>query len=184
MSIYTKKGDKGETSLFDPKKKEPLRLSKDSLQIEAIGALDELNSFLGIAKSQLTDKNLVKVIVTLQKDLFTTASILAGSNLPFAAAKVTRLEKAIDSWANKLPEVKNFIISGGSYSGTLLFYARTLARRAERRVVGLAKVEKVRPTTLKFLNRLSDYLWMFSRFVNHSQGGKEEYWLNRQKQRK
>ncbi len=175
MPIYTKKGDKGETGMISPKDA-PVRLGKDSLRVNAIGAIDELNSFLGIAKSFTKHKEVEELIKETQLDLFTTASILAGSDLKLSSSKVKKMEKQIDFWESKLPKVTNFIISGGSNTGTMIFYARALARKAERRVVALSKEEKVRPTILKFLNRLSDYLWMFSRYVNMSEGFTEEIW--------
>jgi len=179
MPIYTKKGDKGETGLFTSNKNGPKRLSKDSLRIEVIGAIDEVNSVLGVAKSFVSDPKIVRIITNLQKDLFITASIIAGSNLSFSSSKVKRLEQAIDEWDKRLPRVSNFIIPGGSQAGALIFYARAMSRRAERRAVSLNKVEKLRPVTLKFLNRVSDYLWMLSRQVNSSEGFGEEIWMGR-----
>lgn len=180
MPIYTKKGDKGETGMIAPKES-PVRLGKDSLRVNAIGAIDELNSFLGVAKSFTRHKEIEELIKQIQLDLFATASILAGSDLKLSSTKVKKMEKDIDKWESVLPKINNFIISGGSQTGTFVFYARALARKAERRVVALSKEEKVKPVILKFLNRLSDYLWMFSRYVNKEEGFSEEIWKTKNK---
>lgn len=179
MAIYTKRGDKGKTGLY---LKERKRVSKDSLRIKAIGALDELNSFLGVVCSFSEDPKLVNQTKEIQKDLLTIGSILAGSKLRFFKTKTKRLEKKIDELEKKLPPLENFILPGGSRLAALLHYARTLARRVECETATLDKVEKVKPQILSFLNRLSDFLFMLARDVNYRMGIKEEVWVGRRKE--
>ncbi len=177
MAIYTKRGDKGETSLFDPESRQNLRTSKDSLRISAIGEIDEANSFLGIISA--SDDKLKKEIQKIQRDLFTIGSILAGARLHFSSSKTKRLEKEIDRFEGTLPILKNFILLGGSETGAKLHFARTLIRRAERSLVSLNNIEKISPQILTFINRLSDYLFMLARKVNFDAGKKEEIWKNK-----
>lgn len=178
MSIYTKKGDKGETGLFD---KEKGRVSKDSLRVEAIGSVDELNSFLGVCASLSESPETTSIIKEIQKDLLTIGSITAGSKLKFFKNKTTRFEKIIDEIEAKLPPLKNFIVPGGTNLASHLQYARSLSRRAERRMVALSKVEKVRPQVLTYLNRLSDTLFMLAREANFREGVKDELWVGGKK---
>ncbi len=161
MAIYTKKGDKGKTSLFAGK-----RVSKASKLINAIGAIDELNSFLGI----------IGGLKKIQGDLFTINAILAGKELKFPSSKTKNLEKQIDKIEKKLPVQKHFIYYGGTKKAALLFYARALCRRAERAVVALSKIRDLKSETLVYLNRLSDYLFILARNENRKKGIKEEKW--------
>ena len=171
MAIYTKKGDRGETSLF-LKKLTPA--SKDSVRVSAIGALDETNSYLGVIVSEKTE--LKKSISEVQKNLFVISSILAGAKLRFSKTKTKKLERVIDRLEGALPALKNFILPGGSKAAAKLFFARALVRRAERAVVSLNLVEEVKPEIMSYLNRLSDYLFMIAREVNSQEGRKEEVW--------
>jgi cob(I)alamin adenosyltransferase len=109
MPIYTKKGDKGETGMISPNPEEKIRLSKSSLKVRAIGAIDELDSFIGLAKSFTDNKNYIKILSDVQRDLLTTGSILAGSSLKFSKAKTAKLERKIDEWDLVLPKLSNFI---------------------------------------------------------------------------
>jgi cob(I)alamin adenosyltransferase len=161
MAIYTKKGDKGETGTFNGK-----RISKSSRLIRLIGTIDELNSFLGIIGG-LTD---------IQGDLFTISSILSGGKLRFTKAKTKKLEKQIDKWEKILPVQKNFIYYGGSKESSLIFFARALARRAERSLVSFTKKEKISEAILIYFNRLSDYLFVLGRLINYKEGVKESFW--------
>ena len=174
MAIYTKKGDRGETSLFSS----PQKVSKSSLRIRAIGAVDEANSFLGVVVSE---NPLVAELKEVQRDLFTIGAILAGAQLRFPKAKTKRLEKRIDEIEGKLPVLKNFILPGGFPSAAKLFFARTLVRRAERALVALNQKEPLRPEVLVYLNRLSDYLFMLAREVNFKIGVSEESWRGSKK---
>jgi cob(I)alamin adenosyltransferase len=166
VAIYTKAGDKGETKVFDKKTGELTRVSKDSCKIKAIGAIDELNSFLGII-GDLTE---------LQGDLFTINSILAGSSLRFTSVKTKKLEKQLDKWEGKLPVQKNFIYYSGTLRATQIFFARALSRRAERELVELSKEQEVPEAIKTYFNRLSDYLFMLARSENFKAKVKEKFW--------
>lgn len=170
MAIYTKKGDYGETSLFDQK----VRVSKDSLRIGAIGVVDEINSYLGIISSH--DSGVGKILEGIQKNLFRIGAILAGAKLRLSVSETRKLEKQIDKLEGNLPVLRNFILPGGSRMGAEIHYARTLIRRAERKVVALSNAEKIGPQILTYLNRLSDYLFMLARKVNYEAGVREEIW--------
>ena len=172
MSIYTKKGDKGETGLFGTKR----RCSKDSLIFDAIGRIDELNSYLGVCVSASENPKIVNILLNIQKDLLTIGTVLAGSDLKFYGSRYLRLEKIIDRLDRELPELKNFIIPGGTGFASHLHFARTLSRRAERGVVRLNKKEKVKPQILTYLNRLSDLLFTLARYANFEVGVEDEIW--------
>jgi len=172
MSIYTKKGDQGKTGLYSDQK----RLTKDSSRIKAVGAVDELNSFLGVVVSASEDSHLVKILNEIQRDLLTMGSIIGGNNLLFSKTKTRRIEQQIDKLEKELPKLSNFIVPGGTETAAKLQFARTIARRAEREVVGLSKEESVKPQILIYLNRLSDGLFMFARKANFSKSVEEETW--------
>ena len=173
MAIYTKKGDRGETSIFSGK-----HLPKSSLRIKSIGAVDEANSFLGIVISEAPQLKELKVV---QRNLFAIGSILAGAPLRFPKSRTRALEKELDRMEGELSVLKNFILPGGGKTGAKLFFARTLARRAERALVSLNKREPLRTEVLVYINRLSDYLFMVGREVNHKEGIKEEVWRGKRK---
>lgn len=175
MPIYTKKGDKGETGLFS-EKSESIRVSKDSIRVEAIGATDELNSYLGIVLNYCEDKNREKFIREIQTDLFTINSIIAGARLKFNKSRTTRLEKEIDKIDLIIPKLTTFVLPAGTQFATHLMYARTLARKAERRVAALNKAEKVHPNVVMYMNRLSDMIFTLFREANFNAGMKETYW--------
>lgn len=172
VSIYTKKGDKGETGLYGTNR----RCSKDSPVFRTIGAIDELNSYLGVIVSESEDKKLVGQLQKVQVNLLTVGSILSGSKFRFSSVQTTKLEKEIDEMEDKLPVLKNFILPGGNKVGAKLHFARSLARKAERSVVGLNKKEKVKPQILVYFNRLSDYLFVLARGVNLETGEAEQVW--------
>lgn len=178
MPIYTKKGDKGETGLFS-ENEEKIRISKDSLQIEAIGAVDELNSYLGVATSFCANPETRIFIEKIQTNLFTINSIMAGANLKFSKTQTTLLEKAIDKIDKKIPKLTTFVLPFGSRFATHLMYARAMARRAERRVVALGKFKKVRPNILQYLNRLSDMIFTLFREANFEADIKDIPWKGR-----
>lgn len=157
MAIYTKTGDKGKTGTFSGK-----RISKSSNLITTIGAIDELNSYLGI----------IGGLAEIQKNLFTINSILTGAKLKFPDDAAQKLEREIDKWEGSLPVLKNFIIYSGTKKATQIFYARALARRAERLLVIL----RPKQTILVYINRLSDYLFMLARKENFKKKVKEIYW--------
>ncbi len=189
MSVYTRFGDKGKTSLYGGK-----TVSKGSIRVEAYGNLDELNSFLGIILSDLKDKTIRESILNIQKDLFEIGSSIASTAVNkhkalgiYLKKRVKDFEKEIDSLTKKLPELENFILPGGGKAGSKLHFARTIARRAERRIVALAekdlpagRQEKVLPEILVYLNRLSDLLFTYARFINYKEKQKEIKWITRE----
>lgn len=178
MSIYTKQGDKGKTKVFDKTSSNLVGVSKMSCKIRSIGAIDELNSFLGVVVAFSSDRTLYKRLREVQSDLFTINSILAGSNLGFSKAKVKKMEHEIDNWEGNLPVQKNFIYYSGSQTSSLLFYARALCRRAERSLVSYYhRSQSTDHSPLVFMNRLSDFLFILARKVNFDEKVKEEYWI-------
>lgn len=181
MAIYTKRGDKGETSVYDEGSAQRTRVSKDSLRVEALGAIDELNSFLGVCASFSENPSLTKILKEIQANLLTIGSITAGSNLKFSKAKTNRLEKLIDDLEGKLPVLANFVVPGGTKLASHLQYARALVRRTERRVVALSKEQKINPAILKYLNRLSDSLFMLAREANNNAGVMDEVWIGKKR---
>jgi cob(I)alamin adenosyltransferase len=170
MVIYTKKGDRGETSLFDAKR----RVLKSSSYIRAVGSIDELNSYLGIILAHSKNISLNKILLLIQNNLFTINAILAGANLKLDNSEVRQLEMIVDNIERKLPILKNFILPGGSKISAELMYARTLARRAEREMVGVNFRNK--PEILAYVNRLSDTLFMLARNQNFKSKFKEIIW--------
>lgn len=167
--VYTRTGDTGETGLVDGS-----RVSKASERVEAYGDVDELNSLLGMVRVKLTHEELDGVLGIIQNDLFIVGSDLASP----MSIEVPRVEQpAIDQleeWADKyleqLEPLKEFILPGGSEAGAMLHLARTVARRAERRVVSLCGVEEINNLVITYLNRLSDLLFVLAREVNRRDG--------------
>ncbi len=181
MSIYTKFGDKGKTSLYGGK-----TVSKAALRVEAYGTVDELNSFVGIVIADLKDKKIKNQLVRLQGDLLEIGASLASPARnkherlsKYFKDRVVEFEKEIDNLTKKLPDLENFILPGGGVSGSQLHFARTLARRAERRVVDLSTKESINLEILIFLNRLSDLLFMYARLINKKGKKKEIKWVTR-----
>lgn len=174
MPIYTKTGDKGDTGLFNGK-----RISKASLRIEAIGTVDELNSVVGFVISglQTTDYGLRKELIRIQNDLFVIGGALANPRGKINLSKRTKeFEKLIDELTSKLPPLFNFILPGGGAAGASLHLARTVCRRAERRIVSLSQKEKVQSEIIIYINRLSDLFLTMSRFINQKEKKKETIW--------
>ncbi len=177
MKIYTKTGDTGDTGLFGGK-----RVSKDELRIEAYGTLDELNSHIGLIASINLPCISEEFLFDIQSIIFDMGSHLASTpgkdlKLPeLKDASVERLELAIDEFSAELPELKTFILPGGSMEASQVHIARTICRRAERRIVALNKAEGVPPIIITFINRLSDYLFVLARKVIQDQGTEEIPW--------
>ena len=179
MKIYTKTGDRGDTRLFDGTK-----VRKDNVRVEAYGDVDELNSFIGAAASFLKDDDLVSMLAEVQKDLFSVGAQLADpgfknqSRAKFQLSKdrILALENAIDSFETELQPLRQFILAGGGNGGALLHVARTVCRRAERRVVSLSEKVEVHPNVVEYLNRLSDFLFVIARLVNYREGKQEIVW--------
>lgn len=184
MKIYTKTGDKGDTSLYGG-----TRISKASARVESYGTIDELNAFIGVAKSHIENEDVMNQLKKIQFDLFTLGSesatptdklILAtGKNrlaLTISEKEITELENWMDEMEAKLEPLQFFILPGGGKSATFLHIARTVCRRAERCLVLLNETEGVRLELIKYLNRLSDYLFVLARYVSKISGEKEEFW--------
>lgn len=181
MKIYTRTGDKGQTSLFGGK-----RVSKSDLRIEVLGEIDELNSAIGIAIAEISNvkypiSNVKLELINIQKDLVMIGAILSGSSTkryPSASLRAgtlnaIRLEGIIDEFTKDLPKLKNFILPGGSKGGSLLHFIRSIARRAERKIVQLSEKEEIDKNILIYFNRLSDLLFTFARYINYKENKKE-----------
>ncbi len=178
MKIYTKKGDKGETGLLGG-----TRVKKSHIRIESYGTVDELNSWIGLIRDQSIDKHAKKILVHIQDRLFTLGSHLAsdptkkGMKIPdIKEEDVTALEKEMDVMNESLPEMKNFVLPGGHTVVSYCHIARCVCRRAERCTVNLASEEKVEDILIKYLNRLSDYLFVLSRKLSHDLKAEEIPW--------
>ncbi len=177
MKIYTKTGDKGQTSLVSGE-----RVAKDHLRIEAYGTVDELNASLGLMKDSSDSVDLNPEIEAIQSLLFTIGSHLAASPknkmaLPeIGEEHILDLEKAMDRMDESLEPLKNFILPGGDPSASLAHVSRTICRRAERRVVSLMEHEAIDDRILRYLNRLSDYLFTLARYYTKVHGGEETPW--------
>ncbi len=160
--IYTKKGDDGTTGNLRR------RMSKSDQLAVTLGTIDELNSWIGYCRQVVTDKQVQAVLERMQDNLMTISSGLAGSRLKISSGEVTRLERMIDKYSEKLPTITNFIYPMGP-----VHIARTVARRAEREVVKTAEAKKV---TWRYLNRLSDALFVIARKENLSNNREEKLW--------
>ena len=177
--LYTRKGDTGTTKTFGCNQ----RISKSSAIAEALGSLDEINSFLGLCKVKVKSKKwkvksfkIDKIVHEIQQTLFIIQAELAGADKKVSEEKVKDLENIIDEIEKILPPIKTFFISGGTELAATFDIARTIARRAERRVVQVSEegMRKVGPETLKYLNRLSSILYALARLSNHLAGVTEE----------
>ena len=178
MKIYTRTGDTGETSLFSGD-----RARKNDPRVDAYGEVDELNAWLGLARASSLDATLSTEIIAIQRDLFAVGAQLAdpGDKLAPRVTKavigddhILRLEQLIDRLEEQLPPLRRFILAGGTPAGAALHVARTVCRRAERRIVGLDP--PVDPVLLRYVNRLSDLLFVLARLVNHRGGVVEIEW--------
>lgn len=182
MKIYTKTGDAGETGLFGG-----TRVSKASDRVAAYGDVDELNSVLGLARVHPIDEARDALLATVQSELFDLGAELAArpgkdTGVPkIEAAQVEALERAIDAAEAELTPLTTFILPGGSNGAAHLHHARTVCRRAERAVVTLATQDDVRPDVLRYLNRLSDLLFVLARLANHRAGVNDVPWVGRGK---
>ncbi len=182
MKIYTKGGDSGTTSLFGGR-----RVDKDSARIEAYGNVDELNSLVGIILAEFPPFKISKKLIRLQHELFVLGSDLATpldikTKIPrISKTYISKLEKEIDTWQKELPELKKFILPGGGKVGSKLHLGRTVARRAERSIAALARLEKINGKTLIYINRLSDWFFVMARYINRLEKIKEVIWIGRGK---
>ena len=183
LKIYTKTGDAGKTSLIGGTK-----VPKSNIRIGAYGTVDELNAFIGLLGDQLADTHGREMLREIQDRLFTIGSSLACDPNKEIAMKIPDLresdilllEKEIDTMNEKLPEMKFFILPGGDISVSTAHICRTVCRRAERFVVELNETEPLaQPLIIKYLNRLSDYLFVLARYIGHSNGVAEIKWKPR-----
>jgi cob(I)alamin adenosyltransferase len=180
MKIYTKTGDEGMTSLYGGK-----RVSKDDIRIEAYGTVDELNSHIGSLISTLVNDDQTELLLEIQKRLFTIGSILASDpskELPtpdLLESDILALEKAMDNMDASLAPLKTFILPGGSESNSKAHICRTVARRAERRIISLAGITQIDPIVVKYVNRLSDYFFILSRKIASDLNHDEIPWISR-----
>jgi cob(I)alamin adenosyltransferase len=179
MKIYTKAGDDGKTRLLGPD-----RVSKDSARLEAYGTVDELNAVLGVARAGGLDVATDELVEQIQHDLFVLGASLADPSptgrfqAAIRAEHVEALESQIDALEAELPPLSAFILPGGTVAGAHFQLARTVARRAERRVVSLRDQpgQHVAPFAIRYLNRLSDLMFVLGRAVNHRAGVADTEW--------
>ena len=181
MKIYTKTGDKGQTSLIGGK-----RVSKSDVRIEAYGTVDELNSLVGMVRDHVQDANLTQVLISIQENLFSMGAILASEDPAKAKTSiedkdVEDLESAMDEMDKELEELRSFILPGGHPAVSYCHLARVVCRRAERRVISLAEITEMDEMVVVYLNRLSDFFFMLSRKVARDFGADEIPWLPRSK---
>ena len=170
--IYTRTGDDGTTGLGDG-----TRTQKDSLRVEAFGTVDELNSAIGVLVAALADARLKDILLDVQHDLFDLGGELCIPGTELIADRHTnRLEKELDGLNADLPPLKDFILPGGSPAAAQAHLARTICRRAERRVISLARHEPVNEPVIRYLNRLSDLLFVIARAVARASGKGEILW--------
>ncbi|HUI81423.1 MAG TPA: cob(I)yrinic acid a,c-diamide adenosyltransferase [Bryobacteraceae bacterium] len=184
--VYTRRGDQGETGLAGGQ-----RVPKDSPRLEAYGTTDELNSFLGMARATADEASaavpalseLVAILLRVQHELFNLGSILA--TLPedvhpkqarVTDAEITQLETEIDRMNESVPPLRSFVLAGSSRLDAELHVCRTVCRRAERACVTLSRTESIPPEAVRYLNRLSDALFVWSRWVSHVTGAGETLW--------
>jgi cob(I)alamin adenosyltransferase len=169
MDIYTKTGDKGSTSLFDNK-----RVSKDDIRVEAYGTIDELVSALGLAKNYVDNREIYDLIENVQNKLFTVASILATEDKTkikyhIVEEDILFLEKNIDKYMGLLNNPTGFIIPGSGKASGHLHLCRTICRRAERRIITLQGHVEIDPKVVKYVNRLSDFIYAIARYLEEEE---------------
>tara|TARA_R110001592_G_scaffold96636_4_gene277370 strand:+ start:10492 stop:11067 length:576 start_codon:yes stop_codon:yes gene_type:complete len=186
MKIYTKTGDKGTTALFGG-----TRVPKHHLRIESYGTVDELNSYIGLVRDQKIDKNAINSLIRIQNELFTLGAMLATPpekeilkngkerlNIPkITSINIEVLEQEIDTMNLELPQMTNFILPGGNQTVSFCHIARCICRRTERLATALNENEPVNPVILKYLNRLSDYLFVLARKLSKDLLVKETSWI-------
>ncbi|MEL7222072.1 MAG: cob(I)yrinic acid a,c-diamide adenosyltransferase [Bacteroidota bacterium] len=179
MKIYTKTGDLGETGLFGGE-----RVRKDHARIEAYGTLDELNAFVGLLRDSVSDEDIKQMLYTIQNRLFNLGAYLAtppkagkaAQPLKLEAAAIQALESSMDKMDAELEPLRNFILPGGHTLVSYAHLARTVCRRAERLCVSLQAEMDIHPLLLQYLNRLSDYFFILSRYFAKQLGVSETIW--------
>jgi cob(I)alamin adenosyltransferase len=187
VKVYTRGGDSGETSLFGGE-----RVRKDDPRVEACGAVDELNALIGLARTEIEGDDLQELLERVQRSLFDVGGQLATPDeravqdpprsVPrVSGSDVEALEQAIDQLDRELSPLRAFVLPGGSRGAAALHHARTVCRRAERRVVRLSGGGSVAAEVIRYLNRLSDFLFVLARVVNARQGVPEPTWEGRRR---
>jgi len=179
MKIYTRTGDDGTTGLIGGS-----RVKKHNIRLEAYGTIDELNSYIGLIRSMQTDLPIDKILEIIQNKLFVIGANLATDEsislikkqLPCKQSDIELLEVEMDQMNESLPELRNFILPGGCQASSFCHVARTVCRRAERHIVELSENKEVDTNLIKFINRLSDYLFVLSRKINLDQKAPEILW--------
>jgi len=176
LKIYTKTGDDGTTGVQGNS-----RLNKSHPRIIAYGTIDEANASLGIVLTNKLDSDIVEILTQIQNDLFVVGSDLSNPDLSqsetrITSSMVTRLEKIIDEYERELPPLTNFILPGGDISASQLHFTRTIVRRSETCLVLLNKQEKINENCIKFINRLSDLLFVLGRVLNKRKGKNDIVW--------
>ncbi|CAM4391366.1 cob(I)yrinic acid a,c-diamide adenosyltransferase [Flavobacterium terrigena] len=188
MKVYTKTGDKGTTALFGG-----TRVPKDHIRIESYGTVDELNSYIGLIRDQDFNQHYKDVLIEIQDRLFTVGAILATppekevmkngekrlQNLGILESDIEFLEKEIDTMEEALPQMTHFVLPGGHTTVSYCHVARCVCRRAERLAVHLSHNEPVADIAIKYLNRLSDYLFVLARKLSHDLNADEVKWIPR-----
>ena len=175
--IYTRTGDDGTTGLGDG-----TRVAKDSLRVDAMGDVDELNSIIGLILTENVPDILTDLLTQVQHDLFNLGGeICIPDYVILQQANIDNLEEAIDTLNDDLAPLKEFILPGGTKAASFCHLARTVCRRAERKLITLARDEKVTAISLKYLNRLSDLLFVLCRVINKEAGVADVLWNNTHK---
>lgn len=179
IKIYTKTGDDGTTGLVGGS-----RVKKYDLRLEAYGTVDELNAAVGVIRSYEVGDDITELLLNIQNKLFNIGSRLASdekgeaftAELAIKSEDIAVLENAIDRFEEELPELKNFILPGGDIVVAQCHVARTVCRRAERRIVEFSETEKVQPDLVKYINRLSDFFFVLARITGFRRGVDETHW--------
>jgi cob(I)alamin adenosyltransferase len=188
MKVYTKTGDSGTTALFGG-----TRVSKDNIRIDSYGTVDELNSYIGLIRDQEMDADYKKILIEIQDRLFTVGAILATppekevmkngelrlKNLGIIESDIELLESQIDLMEDSLPQMTHFVLPGGHTTVSYCHVARCVCRRAERLAVQLSNVEPINEMAVKYLNRLSDYLFVLARKLSIDLKAEEVKWIPR-----
>ena len=176
MKIYTKTGDDGTTGLQGNS-----RLTKSHPRIMAYGTIDEANASLGIVLANKLDSDIIEILTHIQNDLFVVGADLSKPDLlqsenRITPLMVTRIEKAIDNYESELPPLTNFILPGGDIAASQLHFTRTIVRRAETCLVLLKEQDEINENCIKYVNRLSDLLFVLGRVINKRKGKKDNLW--------
>jgi cob(I)alamin adenosyltransferase len=188
MKVYTKTGDSGTTALFGGQ-----RVSKDNIRIDSYGTVDELNSYIGLIRDQEMNQHFKEILIEIQDRLFTVGAILATpvekeimkngekrlKNLGIIESDIELLEKEIDTMEDSLPQMTHFVLPGGHTTVSYCHLARCVCRRAERLAVTLSNQEQIDEMAVKYLNRLSDYLFVLARKLSFDLKADEVKWIPR-----